>query len=264
MRNIFLYWVSKKSKYSQTRRVKPQKNKPKTNALILILRKLITLHSTSGEGYTIHLITDKNIHKYIKEVPSYFYKLKPAHQADFVRVSIIYERGGIWLDSDTLVLDSLDSMFDLLEDKDGFFILENNKYLVNGVFGSKKKTPLMFEWKRQLLDIVDLKKEKIGWSEIGSNLLMKIKEETPLLFKEYKIFNGLENVYPVNWDRCVEEFINKPYDNYKTIIRPFQPFIILVSSVYNKLNTMTEKEILLSHMPLNYFINKSFENKNKE
>lgn len=41
----------------------------------------------------------------------------------------------------------------------------------------------------------------------------------PNLFENYKIFLGLDNLYPVNWDKCSTEFINKPYDNYKNIIQ---------------------------------------------
>ena len=79
----------------------------------------------------------------------------------------------------------------------------------------------------------------------------------------YNIFNGLDNVYPVNWNNCVIEFLDKPYDNYKNIIRDYQPLIVLVNSVYKKLDDMSEKEILDGNMPLNYFINKSFENVKK-
>ena len=60
--------------------------------------------------------------------------MRPAHQADFVRVNVICDYGGIWLDSDTLVLDSLDSLFDIIDNKDGFLIKENNKILWNGIF----------------------------------------------------------------------------------------------------------------------------------
>jgi hypothetical protein len=35
--------------------------------------------------------------------------------------------------------------------------------------------------------------------------------------------------------------------------------IVLVNSVYKKLENMTEKEILDGNMPINYFINKSLE-----
>jgi hypothetical protein len=67
-------------------------------------------------------------------------------------------------------------------------------------------------------------------------------------------------MYPINWDNCVCEFIDKPYDNYETIIRDYQPLVVLVNSVYKNLENKTVKEILEGNMPINYFINKSFEN----
>ena len=101
-RNIFLYWCGPEYK------------------LISILRDLIYLHSKNGKGYKVHLISDNNINEYIKNIPEYFSKLCYAHQADFVRVHVICDYGGIWLDSDTLVLDSLDSLFDLIDKKMDF------------------------------------------------------------------------------------------------------------------------------------------------
>ena len=95
-RNVFLYWIGKEYK------------------LISILRHLIYLHSTNGIGYNVILITHENVRDYIKDIPTYFYNLCPAHQADYVRVNVICDYGGIWLDSDTLVMDSLDSLFNML------------------------------------------------------------------------------------------------------------------------------------------------------
>ena len=143
-RNIYLYWVGKEYK------------------LISILRNLIYLHSTNGIGYKVHLITDKNINDYIQNIPTYFSNLCPSHQADFVRVNVICDYGGIWLDSDTIVMDSLDSLFDLINTKDGFFIKENNELLCNGIFGSKANTPLMIKWKENMINILDEKKVKLG------------------------------------------------------------------------------------------------------
>lgn len=241
-RNVFLYWIGQEYK------------------LISILRNLIYLHSTNGIGYNIILITDKNINDYIENIPKYFYDLSPAHQADFVRVHVICDYGGIWLDSDTLVLDSLDSLFDIVENKDGFFIKENNYILCNGIFGSKPNTSLMKEWKKTLIDILDNKKNTIEWSDIGCNMLHSMINSNANLFKNYKIFEGLDNLYPVNWNNCVTEFINKPYDNYKNIVRNYQPLLVLVNSVYKELENKTVNEILNGNMPINYFINKSFDN----
>ena len=73
MNNLFIYWVGKEYK------------------LISDLRKLIYLHSTNGNGYTVHLLNHENIKDYVENIPSYFYSLQPAHQADFVRVHVILE-----------------------------------------------------------------------------------------------------------------------------------------------------------------------------
>ena len=241
-RNLYLYWVGKEYK------------------LISILRNLIYLHSTNGIGYKVHLVTDKNITNYIDDIPRYFSSLCPAHQADFVRVNVICDYGGIWLDSDTLVLNSLDSLFDYIENKDGFFIRENNCILFNGVFGSKAKTSLMIEWKKQMRKLLDIKMNKIDWTEIGNNMLQNMYNNNVVLYENYHIFNGLDNLYPVNWIHCVTEFIDKPYDNYKQIIREYQPLLVLVNSVYKNLEDKTPLEIIKGNMPINYFINKSFEN----
>jgi FkbM family methyltransferase len=242
-RNIYLYWINKEYK------------------LISILRNLIYLHSTNGIGYKIHLLTDKNISDYIQDIPDYFSNLCPAHQADFVRINVICDYGGIWLDSDTLVVDSLDSLFDYIETKNGFFIKQNNNIFINGIFGSRSNTPLMIEWKKQMRILLDIKLDKIGWCDIGNDMLQDIYNKNSHLYDNYNIFNGLDNLYPVNWNNCVTEFIDKPYDNYKEIIREYQPLIVLVNSVYKKLEDKTVMEILEGNMPLNYFINKSFENK---
>ncbi len=241
-RNVFLYWVGKEYK------------------LISILWKLIYLHSTNGKGYKVNLITDVNINEYVKVIPTYFNTMSPAHQADFVRVNVICDYGGIWLDSDTLVLNSLDSLFDFIENKNGFFIKENNNDMSNGIFGSKPNTPIMIEWKSQMIKLLDIKQGKINWTDIGGKMLENMYNKKTELYNDYKIFNGLDNLYPVNWNNCVTEFINKPYENYKTIIREYQPLIVLVNSVYKKIEGMHELQILEGNMPINYFINKSFEN----
>lgn len=241
-RNIYLYWIGKEYK------------------LISILRNLIYLHSTNGKGYKVHLITDSNIKDYIKNIPDYFFNLCPAHQADFVRVHVICDYGGIWLDSDTLVLNSLDSLFDYIELQNGFFIKENNTILWNGIFGSKANTPLMIKWKIEMINVLNQKQNTIDWSEIGCSMLQELYNTHYELYNDYHIFNGLDNLYPVNWDNCVNEFLEKPYGNYKNIIRNYQPLIVLVNSVYKSLEHKNEKEILNGNMPINYFINTSINN----
>jgi hypothetical protein len=240
-RNLYLYWTGKE--YN----------------LIKILREFIYLHSNHGKGYNVHLITEENIRDYIDSLPEYFYQLCPAHQADFIRVHVICQHGGIWLDSDTLVMDTLDTLFDKLDYGNGFFIRENNSILWNGVFGSRRETPLMIEWKNRLVFQLNKKHENITWCEVGNDMLQTIYQQQPCLYQEYEILNGLDTVYPVNWCNCVNEYLEKPYENYQNLIRPYQPIIVLVNSVYKALESKSVDEIRNGMLPLNYFMNKSHE-----
>lgn len=247
-KNIFIYWIGKE--YS----------------LIKILRELIYLHSNDGKNYKVHFLNDDNIKDYIENIPQKYYELLPAHKADFVRVNVICDYGGIWLDSDTIVMDNLSSLFKILEEKNGFFIKEKNIHIINGVFGSKKKTQLLLRWKEKInfiLETTPIKKlhKKKFWSIIGSKILKNFINEEINLFDNYTIFNGLDNVYPIYWKFCSREFIKKPYENYKRIIRNYQPFIILVNSVYKELEKLSADEIKEKNMPINYFITKSYLNK---
>ncbi len=242
VKNVFLYWVGQEYK------------------LIKILRDLIIQHSKINDGYNVHLINHDNINEYIKDIPDYFYNLKPAHQADFVRINVICEYGGIYLDGDTLIIESLDYLFDIISNKDGFFIIENDEIICNGVFGSKKDTELMKTLKTEMLGILESRKEHITWTEIGGSLLQGLYDTNPHLYDQYEIFNGLQTMYPVNWNHCVNQFLKEPYEKYVDHIREFQPLLILVNSVYKEMESLTYDEILNGKTPLNYFINKSFDN----
>jgi len=161
-----------------------------------------------------------------------------------------------------LILDSLDTLFDHIEKNDGFFVRENNGTICNGIFGSRPNTPLMIKWKTEMIKLLDMKNGIINWCDIGNTMLQNLYDTDKSLYNDYVIFSGSDNLYPINWNIYVREYVDKSYGNYKTIVREFQPLIVLVNSVYKAIEHMTVDEILNGKMPLNYFINKSFENMN--
>jgi hypothetical protein len=246
-RNVFMFWIGKDYK------------------LIKLLRDIIYLHSKNGQAYRVHLINHDNIFDYIDNkndfLPdSFFTKLIPAHQADFLRIYLLNKYGGIWLDSDTLVLDNLSSLFELMEKNKGFFIKEDNKYIWNGVFGSKANTPLTRAWIQDAYKTL-FQKQKLDWTEIGITMLEKyFKSNKKEYFdNQYVLINGLETVYPVNWDKCVEELLHAPKETYKKHEKDFQPFLVLVNSVYKELEKGDSFE-RLNETPLGQFIEKSLLN----
>jgi mannosyltransferase OCH1-like enzyme len=230
-RYVFTYWTGEKYK------------------LIDTLHEIMYKMSKKGKGYKFVLLNDKNCKEYV-DLPKNFAKLSPNHQSDVLRVKLIKKYGGIWLDADTIVLDKLDSLFDIINsNKSGFFVLENNKHLCDGVFGSKPNTKILRKWDEEITKI--LKKYDNNLNNIGWTAIMDILEKNRnLIDNDYYILKGLDNIYPVNWNNAVSEYVNKPYDNYKNIVRSYQPLLILVNSVYKEI----ENKGLQDNMPLKYFI----------
>ena len=238
VRNVFVYWVGK------------------SYSLIELLRKIMKYHANNGKNYHLHLLNENNLSNYITELPDGFHELKPAYQADYVRVAVIEKYGGIWLDSDTLVMSNLSNLFDVLDSQQGFFIRQNNELLCNGVFGSRAGTPLLKQWRKDIFQLIEEKGNAVIWSELGNLWLQKTYENTPL-FEDYHIYEGLDTMYPVNWDRCLHAYVKQPYSNYTNLIRPFQPLLILIHTVYQSLENHSIPDILDSDYPLNYFIKQS-------
>lgn len=250
--NVFIYWVGEEYK------------------IIKFLRSLIYHHSNNGQNYKVHFINYDNLKDYIDidVIPDCFWELSPMHQSDYLRVQIIYEYGGIWLDSDTIVMDDLSSLFNILKEKEGFlvneerekkFISEPGNYLINGIFGSRPKTRFMNEWKNKI-DLKLQKKKKLDWTDLGEIILNKIKYQYESFLSSYAILNGRKNIYPIHYDYMMLEFIEKPYENWQNIKREYQPVIILTHDLYEKADHLTESEIL-EKTPLSHFIKESYSKK---
>ena len=236
--NVFLYWHGKDFR------------------LISMLRDLIYKHSNNSKNYRVHLLNQTNAIDYVN-IPNNFYKLSLNHQSDYIRAAVIYKYGGVYLKSDTIVMNDLSSLFNNIEEYDGFFIKENNQNISPGVFGSKSNTLFMKRWLNDITNKIN-KTHKHRWTAFTTDLFKDYEDNN--LLNNYKIYDGLDTMYPVNWDKCLTEFIRKPYDNYKTLIRTYQPVIIIVNSVYKYMEKFRVEEIPYMDMALSYFLNKSKEN----
>jgi hypothetical protein len=222
-KNVFIYWEGD------------------TPPLISVLRDLIYSFSNKGNNYKVNFINDSNVNEYIK-VDENYWRLKPNHKSDYIRAKVIHKYGGIWLDSDTLVMSNLNSLFNILESNEGFLIKENNEIICSGVFGAKKGSPFLAEWSNRISN--KIKDPNLSWSDIGPTLTDSIFNETDLC-KDFIIFDGLDTMYPINWPQCPEIFLhNNDIGNVK---RNFQPLVILVNSVYRQTNHLTKGKIVSNY-----------------
>ena len=89
---------------------------------------------------------DINSNKFVKEA---YEAKKWAYVSDYIRAYAIYHYGGIYLDTDVLVVDNLDSLLD----NRAFVGYENPQYPFTAVFGAEKKHPFV----QDMLDYYDNK-----------------------------------------------------------------------------------------------------------
>ena len=99
--NIFLYWDNK-----------PGHNEPP--AYIQLCWESIRKHC--GVDFEIHLVTTANVKQFLPNISPMFFQIAQINnKSNFLRYTLLKECGGIWLDSDLILFQSLKPMLDLLK-----------------------------------------------------------------------------------------------------------------------------------------------------
>lgn len=237
MNNLFLFWEGP------------------SFFLIEKLKDLIFQHS---KEYNVHLVNYSNLDSYLDYIPKGFKNINLAFQADYVRVNTIKQYGGIWVDVDTLFMESPKKLFDILEEKTGFFVIADNKRISNGVFGSKKETALFDNWNDHNIRVIEnavSTNRQIVWGHLGFIFLNYVYNNSKNLLDDYSLLDGLSTIYPVPWENACNIYLSDV--DYSTIQREFQPVIILVNSVYR---AVEQNPNILNHSLLGKLIKMSEDN----
>lgn len=134
--NIFMYWETL-----------PGKTKPTYLDLCYD-----TILKNCSQDFKIHMLNEKSIKKFLPELRTDLdQKLKIQQKVDYYRLLLLYKYGGIWLDSDTIVIKSLIPLFEKLKSfhyvgfgcHSGFCSRTGKPFPANWVMMSKKNEILM-------------------------------------------------------------------------------------------------------------------------
>jgi mannosyltransferase OCH1-like enzyme len=171
-----------------------------------LIQKCVASWKEKLPDYTIKIWNtdnfDINICQYTREA---YEKEKYAFVSDYIRLYVLYNEGGIYLDSDIEVI----KRFDELLDYNAFTCFENNHTVAAWIFGSEKGNPLFGE----LLDFYNNTPFilKNGECDLTPNTVVVTK----LLTEKGLVLNGtrqdLENIsvfpqdYFCPYDRATEE-----------------------------------------------------------
>ena len=71
-----------------------------------------------NSGLEVILVTPETLRDYLPNIPPEILRITEiAHKADMIRTMLVMQYGGMWLDSDAIVLQKLDWILDLLDSR---------------------------------------------------------------------------------------------------------------------------------------------------
>lgn len=164
-------------------------------------------------GVQVVLVTPETIHDYLPSIPEDIFRIKElAHKADMIRAMLLYEHGGMWLDSDAIVLKDLTWLFQLLDNFE--FVGFNNSgsfsdHPLNvriNCFLARPRSKIMGQW--VAAQHAKFPRVEYAWTEVGTELLdpivVRSSESVKLL--------PFEMVCPIGWKE-VSRFSSKWEDS---------------------------------------------------
>lgn len=239
------------------------KNNP---AIIDLCYETVVKHCS--ESFEIVRLNKDNIESYIPELQQYkkyMNNLIIAHKVDIYRIMLLYKYGGIYLDSDIVVLRNPVEIMDKLKKYDfvgfgctGYECKNGYGNPSNWLLASRPNTNLMGNILNKQLEIIK-KNKKLDYHDIGK---MLIWQELDNLFKqEYEYYhypNTIDGTRDKDgkWVTTQRLFSNEKieYDNEKDML-----FCVYYNSSDMNINKLTRNEILNKDWNITKFIKKSLQ-----
>jgi Glycosyl transferase family 2/Capsular polysaccharide synthesis protein/N-terminal domain of galactosyltransferase len=141
-------------------------------------------------------------------------RLQVAHRADFIRSFLLARYGGLWIDSDCIVMRRLESVLSLLDDSDFLAHRERSGWVSNGFIGSRNGGRIATAFYTRICEILRSNRP-LGWMSLGSEPLTQILNHPPVPWREL----DCELVQPVCWSHPEEFFAVREPSHHAMVIK---------------------------------------------
>ena len=117
-----------------------------------------------------------------------------AHRADFIRAYLLAKFGGLWIDSDCIVLKSLKPIMELLNEYEFIGYRERSGEVTNNFMGASRESSIAAAYYDQVCRILRAG-EQIEWLTLGSKALTATLHKSNRPWYELKV----EEIQPICW-----------------------------------------------------------------
>jgi hypothetical protein len=141
-------------------------------------------------------------------------RLGAAHRADFIRAFLLARYGGLWVDSDCIAMQPLDSILECLADYDFVAHRERSGMISNGFIGARRGSEIASALYARLC--VTLRSGRpIGWISLGGEPLTDILNHTSVRWRELPC----DAVQPICWSTPGEFFVVREPQEHDLLIQ---------------------------------------------
>lgn len=173
-----------------------------------------TWHRHCGDDFEIVRVTPENVCDYVPDLIPEWHKIPClAHKADYLRAVLVHRYGGIWLDSDIIVLSNLREMMERLDESGSDFIGcgRPGKRPSNGIFGGKAGSDLLGRYIESMNEFIRSRGDdlRFKWTELGYQILWPLSANYDYFQYDFRVCIP---VHPSRFrrffDRCRIEELN--------------------------------------------------------
>jgi len=184
-------------------------NNSSTPDYILLCMATIVKHCKND--FNIVILNEQTVNKYIT-LRDDLYKLRIQQKVDYIRIQLLKQYGGMYLDADTIVFKTLIDFYNKSKYKSFICYARSDNYTPrNGVLASRKNGSFV----KQMLDIMNIildnakvtNNYKFDYFEFGANLMYKIrKTNDDIYYYDQKTTGEYVNG---SWQRPSDLILNK-------------------------------------------------------
>jgi hypothetical protein len=209
-------------------------------------------------------VTDENLSIYLPHLRPEVWEITHIVAAcDYIRLSLIYEHGGLWIDADAIIMHSLKFMLNEI-DKGKLFLLREQEhirpeeYYDLGFFGAPQHNPTSKRAVFFMDEQLNAGVREFPWSFGSDSLTKAVLETNP---EKFVIHSSLTHPFTcIEQDRLIQNDIDAD-----TLVNPDAPVVVCAAEMFRRYNygdlqNQTKEQILSSNTVIGQLFRRSQKN----